>query len=321
MHNLLATLPRAETADRSLLWGASEAAAVLGLHPHMTLFGCWARRVDPQEREESDILDRGNFLESGVIRWAAKKLEALRIEDGIPLDQPGILVGGVMAVRPDGALHFADRPSVLVEAKTSDVEGYDEDNVPEYVRIQALCQLAAVPEAERVYVPAYLPIKRRFVVPFVERDDALIVRIMEILTEAHYRHLDPHGPQTSPALDASDEACEYLKRRHPTSKGPLREGTIAEANLAIDYARAKAAAKAAAETATTLGNELRAAIGSDEGLSFGDAGKVSYKTQGGARRVDSALLKANFPEAVAACTVQSASLRVLRLGLKGLKDD
>jgi predicted phage-related endonuclease len=321
MQNLLANLPRAETADRSLLIGASEVAAVLGLNPYRTAFGVWASKVDPQEREESDILDRGNFLESGVIRWAAKRMEAVRIEDGIPLDQPGILASSCVSVRPDAVLHFADRPSVLVEAKTSDVDGYDEDNVPEYTRIQALCQLAAVPDLLSVVVPAYLPIRRKFVMPMVERDDKLIARILELVNDWFYAHLDPHGPQTSPALDASDEACEYLKRRNPTSKGPLREGTLAEANLAIDYARAKAAAKAATEAATTLGNELRAAIGDDEGLQFGDAGKVSYKTQAGARRLDSAMVKANYPDIATACTVQGASLRVLRLGLKGLKDD
>lgn len=319
--NILATLPRAETADRSLLIGASEIGAILGLNPHRTPFGVWAGKVDPQEREESDVLDRGNFLESGVIAWAGKKLGASRIEPGIPLGEPGLLVGSCISVRPDGVLHFADRPSLLVEAKTSDVDGYDEDNVPEYTRCQALVQLAAVPDLLAVVVPAYLPIRRKFVTPVVERDNALIARIVEMVGDWFYKHLDPHGPQTSPALDASDACTDWLKRRHPTNRGPLREGTVAEALLASEYANAKAAAKAATAEASRIGNELRAAIGDDEGIQFGEAGKVTYKTQAGARRLDAALVKANYPDVVAACTVQGASIRVMRVALKGMKDD
>lgn len=319
MRDILATLPRASTADRRRIIGASEVASILGLSPHRTAFGVWAARQEDAEPEGSisEVLERGRFLESGVIQWAAHRLGAERIEPGIPLDQPAIASPlACLAARPDSVLHYANREPELVEAKTSDVDGFSESDVPEWYTVQALMQLACVPGVQFVRVPAYLPMRRKLVVPIVERDAALIDAILARVADWHYRHLDPHGPMLTPPVDASADADDWIRRRWPTSLAPLRDASASEVALALQYAAAKASAKAADDHAAALGNQLRAAIADAEGLDLGERGKVTFKSQSGAKRVSVEKLRAEYPDAAAACTVQGESTRVLRINVK-----
>ena len=316
----LAQLPRANSADRTQYLGASECAAVLGLDPYRTPFGVWAgKQADAPALDDSTVLQRGRFLERGVIEWCAHELGASDIEAGVALGQPGI-VGPApwLAVRPDGVLHFEGGASMLVEAKTSDAEGFvveGREDVPEHYAVQCLMQLACVP-VERVVVPAYLPIRRRFVRPVVERDDALIVELLERLDAWWYAHCDPHGPLTAPPLDASEASATWVKRSFPRESAGMRAATEDEARLVSEWAATKALLDETQSATNALKHALQAAIGDHEGLTI-DGGKVTWKAQAGANRLDAKLLRERFPEAAAACTVQGEPTRVLRSTLKG----
>lgn len=318
MKPILSMLPRAATADRKLLIGASEAAAVLGLSPYQTPMGVWLSKQDDAEPlADNDAMRAGRHMEAGTIAWAAEQLGAVEVEPGIRLDEPGIQGPAEwLAVRPDGALHFADGHAELVEAKTSRLaHQWADGDAPEWYVVQVQVQLACVP-CDAAQLAAYLPMVGKLETRRIVRDDELILMMLDKLADWHARHLDPHGPRLAPAIDGSDAALEFIKRKFRTGSGKMRVATEHEAKLIIDLSVAKAAAKSAKAAEDLAANRLREAIGDDDGLSLPN-GKVTWKSQAGAERLDQKLLRAKYPEAAAACTVQGEPMRVLRLSLKG----
>jgi putative phage-type endonuclease len=308
--------PKAATADRTKLIGASEAAAILGLSPWSTPFNVWQSKVDPQPDEDSPVLERGRYLEAGLLEWTAAKSGAKSFERGPALKEPGLQGGySFLSVRPDGALHMADGSVELAEIKTSrDAHEWGAtgtDLLPQHYAIQVLLQMAVCPGIERTRVGAYLPIADELRVMVVERDEALIRWIIDKLGEWHHQHI-VLGKR--PAVDGSEACRAYLRRQFPVQTEPMRVASIDEALLVLDLVQAKASAKAADAEAERLGNLLRAQIGSAEGLIVA-GGKVTYRWQAGANRVDTDFLKSVYPEVHAKVCKQGDDQRVLRLAV------
>lgn len=306
--------PKAATADRTKLIGASEAAAILGLSPWSTPFQVWQSKVDPQPDEDSPVLERGRYLEAGLLEWTAAKTGAKSFERGPALKEPGLQGGySFLSVRPDGALHMPDGTIELAEIKTSrDAHEWGTtgtDLLPQHYAIQVLLQMAVCPGIERTRVGAYLPIADELRVMKVERDEGLIRWIIDKIGEWHHQHI-VLGKR--PAVDGSDACRAYLRRQYPVQTEPMRMASADEAKLVGDWAAAKAALKATEGEAERLGNLLRAQIGNAEGLIVDGGGKITYRWQAGARRVDTDLLKSVYPEVYAKVTKQSDDQRILR---------
>lgn len=306
--------PKAATADRTKLIGASEAAAILGLSPWSTPFQVWQSKVDPQPDEDSPVLERGRYLEAGLLEWTAAKTGAKSFERGPALKEPGLQGGySFLSVRPDGALHMPDGTIELAEIKTSrDAHEWGAtgtDAVPHHYAIQVLLQMAVCPGIERTRVGAYLPIADELRVMKVERDEGLIRWIIDKIGEWHHQHIVLGN---RPAVDGSDACRAYLRRQYPVQTEPMRMASADEAKLVGDWAAAKAALKATEAESERLGNLLRAQIGNAEGLIVDGGGKVTCRWQAGARRVDTELLKSVYPEVYAKVTKQSDDQRILR---------
>ena len=319
MKKILETLPRAASADRSKALGASEAAAVLGLNPYMTPFAVWASKMDPDaERTTSNAMKRGTYLESGVMRWTADELGA-EVEQGIPLTEPGLLGPAPwLSVRPDGVLHYADKPSELAEIKTSRILGAwgesGTDNVPEHYLVQVMLQLACVP-VERARVGAYITSEDELRIYDIVRDDELIVQMLDKLDAWWYKHCDPKGPRVAPELDGGEASASWLKRKHPAETAPLREAEQSEVELALRWKQLQAECTALEMQADALKAQLQGIIGDAEGLST-PYGKVTWKVQAGAKRVDVKAMEAAHPDIVSKYRVAGEPIRVLRTTIK-----
>ena len=316
---MLELLPRVESADRTKYVGASEVGAILGLNPHSSAFEVWTRKVgvaDPVA--DNAAMERGRFLESGILNWAGHKLGATKIEAGIPLDQPALAVPGCafLAVRPDGAL-LVDGTWRGVECKTSRVaQDWGEagtDDLPAWYLAQVQAQLCAMPDdVTEAVVPAYLTVKDELRLMTVQRDREFGEYLKNEIGEWFIKHILGDTP---PALDSSDAAKSYLTKKFgPTLQG-LRAATEAEATLVQQWLDAREHAKGADDYAETLANEIRAAIGSHEGLT-GPFGRASWKWQKGASRWDGDALLNHFGKDAETFKKQSDDLRVLRFAKK-----
>lgn len=314
----LSSFPRTESADRRFLVGASDAPIILGLSPWQTPFGLWVQRTQGVESEDSNVTKRGRHLEQGLLRWTAEETGATEVEDGIPLSEPGLSgPEPFMSCRPDGGL-LIDRVWEGAEIKTSRLVtewGKGEDEIPLHYLAQVQWQLACMPGCPAVRVGAYLPVQDQLKTYRIERDEDLIASMIESVGEWFYKHI---VQGIAPDVDASPAAASYLHQRFGAGTGRLRNASPEETRLVLDLAAAKAATKAAKSVEDLLANRLREAIGDDDGLTF-DGAKATWKEQAGANRVDTARLKAEYPEVAAAVTVQGEPTRVLRLAGKALK--
>ena len=317
--SILDKLPRAESADRRYILGASEAAAVLGLDPRKSAFEVWAEKLEPapadKDAEVAVVLQRGNYLEDGVRRWVGDILKAEAVEAGPTLAQPAIVRPdwpGV-AVRPDGAFRLVGGELRLYEGKSAVWgDGWGDpgtDQVPTHTLIQAVVQLAVCDVAEvsivsRVrdffHAPEIYEIRRRRDV-----EDALRDR----LCEWTLRHL---VEGKAPQVDGSEACRRHLYRAFPTLKAPARNATAKEAAAIARLADLKASIKAQESEAALLANELLAAAGESSGL-LADAWKCTIVNVGGRRLLDQDRLKAEFPEVWEVCQKQGAPSRYPRL--------
>ncbi len=311
---ILATLPRAESADRRYLLGASECAAVLGLHPTRTAFDVFAARAEP-EQPTTVPMARGNYLEAGVREWVADILDVEAVEAGPKLAEPAFVRAdwpGV-AVRPDGAFRFKGDSTALYEGKTSAfADGWGEpgtDQIPREYLVQALVQLAVCDVTETsivsrlrdlMHAPEVYEIRRRRDV-----EDALRDRLCE-WTRLHLVE------GKVPEIDGSDACRRHLYRAYPTLAAPARAATADEAAKIARLAEVNEAAKALDAEAALLKNELMAAAG-ESGALLADAWKCTIVNVGGRKLLDQERLKAEFPEAWEACQKQGAASRYPRL--------
>lgn len=312
---MLELLPRVESADRSLYIGASEVSAILGVNPFQSAFEVWARKTgnaDPVA--DNAAMERGRFLERGLLDWAAHKLGASQVEYGIPLDQPGLAVPGCafLAVRPDGALLVGDQWR-SAECKTSRMAGEwgeaGTDDLPEWYLAQVQAQLAALPDSvTEAVVPAYLTVKDELRLMTVKRDNELIEFIKNEVGDWYCRFV---ATATPPALDNSDAAKKYLQRKFGPALLGSRTATADEAATVQAWLAARERAKLAEAEAETLGNAVRAAVGEHESLT-GDFGRVSWKWQQGAARWDNDALLAHFGKDADVFKKRGEDLRVLR---------
>lgn len=305
------------SADRRFFLGASEVAAVLGVSPWATPLDVW---VDKQgDQPEGEVLaqhERGQYLESGIVRWGAAKLGALAVEDGIPIDQPFLVderwpnVG----MHPDAGLRLLDGDRIC-EAKTSRdaAEWGDEDEaqLPQHILVQTAVQ-SAIAEVPVVCV-AYLPIADKLKVYDLPRRLDLEADIMQMAQEWWDKHV---VGGIAPEVDGSKKFRDHLARKSSYICEPMFVGGDDEAALLRQFLAAKAAAKEVDAEVNRLGNLLRQTIGDAEGF-FCDDGKATWKWQQGAARIDTKRLRAEMPDVADAYTVRGDDTRVLRV--KGAK--
>lgn len=300
------------TADRTKMLGASEVAAVLGLSPWATPLDVWLRKTAPLDADAAAHHERGHFLEDAVVRWTASRLGATEVEGGVRIDEPflGLPAFPNVGMHPDAAVLLPSGWHV-VEAKTSrDAASWgaeDNEAVPEHILVQTAVQsaIADVP----VVVGAYLPIKDELRVYRLDRNRQLEADVMELAQAWWDRHVVGN---VMPDLTGGEGVKRHLAAKFGPTLRPAFDADDELTMLLRCYLDAREQAKAADANAEALANALRVRVGDAEGFTS-PAGKVTWKWQQGASRVDAKRLRAMFPEAAIACTVQGDPSRVLRV--------
>ncbi len=308
------------TADRTQVIGASEAAAVLGLSPWATPTEVWmSKRLGlVADSGPSKAHKRGHRLERAVLEEMAEQMGA-DFEGGNTIDQPfigraetpwlGAHFDGALTIRETGEEWIAECKTARDSAQWGDESAAQ---LPQHILVQATVQslIADLPVA----VGCYLPFKDDWKVYRLPRDTGLEADVLAMLEGWYVKHV-VEGVQ--PAMDGSAKFAKHLASKYgPTLEG-MRDATADEEALVRDLVAAKAAVKAAESEVDRLGNVLRDAIGFYEGIRCG-AGKVTWKWQAGAERIDAKGLRLHYPDIAEQFSVRGDDIRVLRVtGGKG----
>lgn len=301
---------------------ASEAAAVLGVHPHLTAWGLWERKRTPTDAgREDEAIQRGH-------RWEGAVLAEYEDAAGVCVVRPGAAVG-----RPDHLVILASRvhpwlresPDAFaidphrqelghVEAKTAMhrdawspehgvvIERWTEGAealVPPHYAVQGYVQLevSGLPWNDLcalVLDGAWLAVRWVRLL----RDPETQGQIVEALAAWRSRHLVAGEP---PDVDGSRACNRFLARAFQAR--PARLASPDEDAKLRELARLRAEVKAAEGRIDALSNELTAAADGAR-LLLSDAKGAPYgqpQPSAGRTTVDVARLRADFPEAFAAC--------------------
>ena len=312
---LLATLPRATTADRRHIVGASDIAAILGVSPWASPMSVWLRMVgeaEPDDGHGAEAKARGNHFESGVRSWTAERIGALEVEAGIPIDEPGV-VGSEpwTAYHPDGAFLL---PSgwAIAELKTSrHPDGWGESGsaeIPAHYALQMAWQLALTPQVERLVAGVYVTSWDELRTYTVEREVEVERWLLDEVGSWYWRHI---ARGDAPPIDGSASSKSFLSRRFPRGNGLRVEADPEQRALALNWRAAKDRARVAEAEADHCANLLRETLGDASDMQTPE-GRVSLIDVRGATSLDAAALREAHPEIARAFERQGAARRDLR---------
>jgi len=312
---LIATLPRASTADRRYIVGASDVAAIMGVSPWSSPMAVWLRMTQQDATVDAPnaAMRRGNHLEAGVRSWTAEEVGATEIEPGIPIAEPGV-VGPEpwMAYHPDGAYLLPGEGWAVAELKTTRRDSgwgpSGSHEIPEHYALQVAWQLACTPQVDRVIVGVYVASWDEVRTYRVDRDAEVERWLVDQVGAWYWRHI---ALGEAPPIDGSSEARAYLARRHPRGSGQRIDADPEQRALALAWRDARRRAAEAEAEADGLANRLRATIGDASTLALPE-GRISLVDVAGAARIDSAALRAEHPEIAQRFERRSAARRDLR---------
>ncbi len=265
---------QAQAPDYSL--GGSSIAAVLGLSPWSTPWDIWARaKGEVKADEQTAIQARGHRWEPWLI---ARYQEVTGARVDTTLTRCWADARPWLRTSPDGLV-----PGGIVEAKTSArADGWGEDTtqvltwdtdgarqIPPHYAIQAMAELATVPEADWVDFVVGIPDPQELVdvrVLRLVRDQKVIDRILAYVEAWRERHLVRGEP---PAPDASNEFLAWAATLDRAAK-PI-EATPEQAPMVLEFARIKAQIRELETREKELQTELIAAAAGSIGLRTTDA--------------------------------------------------
>jgi putative phage-type endonuclease len=255
--------------------GASEVAACLAMHPYISPFDLWARKVgiaDPIE--PSERMKWGSLLQQAIAQGYAEvtgcPTEWVDRTEVAPNDP---LVVFSMDARVEGR---------IVECKNislDQVHKFGEpgtDQVPDYMALQAQWQLLGVRmqgntidfcDIAALFGGNNL---RIFTIEFNEK---IAQDLHESARSFWDRHVVANDP---PSLTDTDAARAYLMRRWPKANGNLRQPTHDELVAVKEFDYYRSVAKGATAKKEALAIQLKALIGDSDGFLW-DAGKATNK--------------------------------------------
>lgn len=253
--------------------GASEAAALFGLHPYISELSLYAAKTLPpvEDDESNERAEDGKIIEPRIAARYAKatgrhvmKPERMLYESA---DHPNMLCS------PDRITMFAD----LDKHGPLELKWWDNyhagDEIPTYGQIQ-LQQQMAVLGAERGSI-AILGSFRSFHHFDIERNDAFI----EILIQKIDEFWDRVTSRTAPDADGSEATAQALKRLYPRDNGSTVALDGQCAMWAEQLEKAKADIKAAKALEEEAHHKLCGAIGENTFGTLPGGGGFSYKLQ------------------------------------------
>lgn len=222
------TAPAPGSPEWTRLVSASKVAAILGISPWESPYSLWMTMTGraPREVRDSDAMQRGNFLENGVIDWweakhpemdPAGRQYAARMED--------------WAIATLDAIYHGHEDMTALEVKTtSNTDEWGEpgtDQIPAHYYAQGLWQMACYPPVQRVVFAVLGPFLN-LAEYVIERDQTVIDDLIR-RCRAFYDSLSQDEP---PALDDHTATVATLRREHPD----IAKGQQASVSRADAYA-------------------------------------------------------------------------------------
>jgi putative phage-type endonuclease len=292
--------------------GASECAAVAGYSSFATSWDIYNAKVYGIHPDETNAMRAGTFLEDGIARMYLETLgdrTNLRLHRSQsrrhPTERWMLATVDRDLIRVDNA----DRLERLVEIKVpgsrwsfnkaiggrEQTWGFYPDEIPPYIACQAQWQME-VRGADRCDVAAFFLDERELAVYPQVRNQKLIDSLVEINRRFWFDNVLAKVP---PELDGSAAAGSYLRQVYPINGAAIVAAPPEAEEIARAYAVAQRDEKDAIARKDLCGNQLRALIGADAGVSdpWGKAtwtldsrGKVDWKAVAGDYRARVELL-------------------------------
>jgi putative phage-type endonuclease len=282
--------------------GGSDAAVILGLSKFKTPFELWLEKtgqVEPQEIN-NDFIHFGNVLEDVVAAEFTRRTEkkVKRQNKMFQHKEHDFMIGNI------DRLVIGEK--ALLECKTTSAYNYkewDSEEIPEAYIIQ--CQhYMAVLDLPMSYIACLIG-GNRFVWKEIPRDDELIEIIIDRCR--HFWEFNVLG-MNAPALDGSSAAEKFLKERYTKTDPDLVKDLKHEYKDKIrHYLDLKEHYKAIEKDIKEVENQLKYELQEAE-TGLIDTFRVNWKPVT-SNRVDTKVLKSDFPEIYNKVVKQSVSRR------------
>jgi len=269
------TLPKERKEYKKTGFGGSEIAAICGLSRWKKPHDVWADRVlGPQEATGHNI-ERGNRLEAALREWGADKIG----RKVLPCNTTYQGKDPICFATPDGWL--ADPRDGIVEIKSpsrnTEDEWRDDDGeliIPDAYVCQMQWQMYAVRNTHQVSKSVmFALLDGDLFYKWLPYDEDLVRGLLDKANDFKARYIDIRKP---PPPTADRSYGDVLARLFGRNRGEMIDGSNEQYLMARDLAHAKQQEKDAKELITALQNELKLAIGDNDGLQW-DGGKVTWR--------------------------------------------
>lgn len=275
--------------------GGSDAAAAVGLSPYQSQLELWLEKtgrdaglVKPDPQDTTEAVYWGTLLEP-IVAAAYTQQTGRRVRKvNAVLRHPTV---PFMLANLDREIVGAPDVQIL-ECKTAGEFGARlwRDGVPEYVQLQVQHQLAVT--GKQAADVAVLLCGQRLEVHRIERDNALIVRLIEL--EARFWH---HvATDTPPPADGSESADAALRCLYPHDSGQTADFTHDRQLSAVfaDLVVLRAEIAMREQHEARLKQTIQQAIG-DASRALFETGEVTFKRSKDGSGVDLKRLLTDHP--------------------------
>lgn len=255
--------------------GASEVAAILRMYPYRGPIDVWLEKTGRAEaREETTAISVGTALEAFALALYSRRTGHKLYRPKVTMRHP---VHAHVLASPDALGRRDDLGAEVKVVGARMAHHWSNDTIPDYVRLQAVQNMAVTGRAAWDVVALIGGTDLR--VHRVERDEATEALLCEAIETFWTEHVERDMP---PPVEAPEERRRYLLARYPGSETQrcrrIEEPFVAEAAQRIRELGAEIAALDAEKTA--LEDALCELIGDDRGIE-GRWGKALWYPQQG----------------------------------------
>lgn len=254
--------------QRRSLITATDAPAILGLHPNRSVHDVYAAKLGlAQSNGQTWRMRRGLAVEPAGLAWLAEQRKIDVMPCGTELRVHPILTW--LGASPDGLVLERGAPVAAVEVKTAglgvthlwdDEDG--EPRVPDHYLVQVAVQLL-VTRLPRAVLVADIATEEEPRLYDVERDPDLEAIVLEECDRFRREHLEPRIP---PPPDGSESARQLLLARFPRPTRDMLTATPETTALAEQWIAARTREEDARRERRICEAQLCAVIGEHEGI-------------------------------------------------------
>lgn len=261
--------------------GASESAALFGLHPNISAFSLFEKLVNPKPptdeelEEESDVQSFGLAIEPYLADWYGRKTKRGVVVPAKPIDR--LDSNPYIFASPDR--YYYGEASGVLELKSA-LFFKQEEPLPDHWQVQCQQQMlcAGLPFASFAVLGGF---RRRYMVndiPANPEFHAILIEQIELfmlaVTEGKWARFERE-------LDGSSATTEALKRLYPNEKGTAVKLPAEATRWADELAGVNEELKQLEETKAQLQNMLRLEIAGNTFGALEDGSGFSLKTTKG----------------------------------------